>query len=515
MQNKHKRKAPRLSLVPERPREPSRRRASESNGYHSPRPRLTPGARVSGRFVVQQRVAAGAMGEVWVGEHTAIRMSVALKVLLPAARESPELVTRFKREALLLGRMRSDHVARVLDFVVDERYGPVLVMEFVEGQSLADLLESRTLSVEEAIDFGIDVAVALKELHRANIVHRDIKPANVILQPVEHDRPRAVVVDFGLSRLVHAQPRGLTDGSITDVTRDDIAVGTMEYMAPEQILRSRDVTGTADLYALGALLYRAVSGRHLFGDLEGLPLARAKLAERPPDLDTGRTDPVARGFEAAVTRALDRDPAERYECADEMLADLWLLRDAARRASRAPAARRKDVEAPPRAESGASCRGWAADYPRLEVSETTSCRPPARLSRLSSIAKVAAAVLVGLSAAATLVAALSFGRSVPMKAMPAASILFAERGRLACRMSGADPQQAEPASLPIDLDEPPFVSLPPSAVPVTAAPMPAAKRQTLISAMERAVADRESQARREARVAAAAAASRNKSPPIP
>jgi eukaryotic-like serine/threonine-protein kinase len=283
---------------------------------------------------VERKVAEGGMGEVWVGEHRDIRMKVALKTLLPDACLNHELVARFKREALLLGRIRSEHVGRVLDFALDEACGPVLVMEFVEGQRLADVLKRESIPVEEAIDLGIDIATALRELHRASIVHRDVKPGNVILQPADDGRRRAILVDFGLSRLVPTGDDHEAEQSVTEITRDDIAVGTMAYMAPEQIVRSRAVTGSADLYALGALLYRAVAGRHVFGSSDGAELAHTKLTRDAPPLETGRCDPVARGFEALMARALERDPAHRYECADEMLADLGLLHDSALRASR-------------------------------------------------------------------------------------------------------------------------------------------------------------------------------------
>lgn len=290
---------------------------------------LHPGALVLKRYVVERKIAAGAMGEVWCGEHEQLHLKVAIKTLRPHALVVDEIVTRFAREAFLLGQIHSDHVARVLDYSQGGKHGPILVMEFVEGPTLANVLRSRRLSVEEAIDLGIDIGNALRELHAASVVHRDVKPSNIIMRPSRSGDQRAVFVDLGVSRLLDDECPA--QESLTEITSADRAVGTIEYMAPEQILSSREVRPSADLYALGAILFRAVTGVNVYGDVRGMSLARLKLTQPPPELDTGRGDRVARGFCEVVSRALERAPEDRYEVADEVLADLQLLRDAARR----------------------------------------------------------------------------------------------------------------------------------------------------------------------------------------
>ncbi len=266
------------------------------------------------------------MGEVWAGEQCTTGMRVALKMLLPELSKNRDVALRFKREAELLGRLRSDRVARVIDFIVDPKYGPVLVTEFIEGRSLADVLVTERLGIEEAVDLGIEIASAVRELHRARIVHRDLKPGNVILQPLEDGRTRAVIVDLGVSRLLsHEEDNELDE--LTAITETQMVLGTIAYMAPEQIVKAREVTEAADLYALGAILYRTVTGRQVFGGLTQAHVARAKLQLVAPRLDTKRTDRLARGFEDVVSRALQSTPAGRYATADEMLADLVRLRE--------------------------------------------------------------------------------------------------------------------------------------------------------------------------------------------
>jgi len=271
------------------------------------------------------------MGEVFSGEHLAVGVKVALKRLLVAAAESHEVVARFKREAVLLGKIRSDHVARVLDFVTDETFGLILVMEFIEGDPLSKILGARTLSVEETIDLGADISAALVDLHRHHIVHRDLKPGNIIWQTLPNGQHRAVIVDFGVSRAL--SQGGEEDEEMTGITRADMALGTIEYMAPEQILNSRDVTPASDIYALGAILFRAHAGKHVFGDVYDAELAKKKIWTDPPSLQTGRSDKLSRSLEAVVNRTLVRSPKKRYAQAEEVLAELNMLRDLIKAAS--------------------------------------------------------------------------------------------------------------------------------------------------------------------------------------
>lgn len=286
---------------------------------------FVPGALVAGRYRLRRMVGAGGMGEVWAGEDVKSGDKVAVKHLLPTAAKHHEVVARFKREAFLLGRIESEYVARVIDFFDDETYGLVLVMEFIEGPSLAHILEQRTLSVEEAVDLAVDLLRALQQLHGAKIVHRDLKPGNIIMRPTSEGRPRAMVVDFGISRLLP----GKGENEVTGITRANIALGTVEYMAPEQILNSRDVTPVTDLYAVGIILFRAVKGHHAFGERRGEDLARAKLIEDAPALESGRRDDLALGLTSLIARALKKKPSQRFPSAVDMLAEVEALQERA------------------------------------------------------------------------------------------------------------------------------------------------------------------------------------------
>ena len=306
-----------------------------------------PGAIVARRFRADRRIAAGSMGEVWAGDHVRLKLKVAMKILRKQAQSNQEIVARFSREAFLLGQIQTDRVARVYDFFSRGRYAPVLVTELIEGPSLAQVLSTKQLAVEDAIHLGMDLGHALRELHAAKIVHRDLKPANIMLRPCRDDEYRSVFVDLGVSRLLSDEAVD-EDDQLTEITTSDRCLGTIEYMAPEQILSSRSAAPAVDVYAVGAILFRAVAGRNVFGDLTGIELARKKLSEAPPPLSTGRTDMVAQGFEELLARALSASPDERFESADELLAELSYLRDAGRAmASRSTTLSRRPSDAPP------------------------------------------------------------------------------------------------------------------------------------------------------------------------
>jgi serine/threonine-protein kinase len=274
------------------------------------------------------------MGEVWAGTNLMVGVRVAIKRLLPAGTHNHESLARFKREAQLLGRVNSEYVARVVDFVEDPQYGLVLIMELVEGPSLYNVLNQRKFSIEEAIDLGCDILSGLSDLHDTQIVHRDLKPGNIIIEQRTRGRQRARIVDFGMSRII--QSGGDDEEEMTGITRADVALGTLEYMAPEQMLNSRGVTGAADIYAAGVILYRAVAGHHAYrADSDG-GLVRSKLTMDAPPLPSGRDDSIARAFEAVVAKALQRKPQDRYASASEMLRDLEQLRSTSSLAPGAP-----------------------------------------------------------------------------------------------------------------------------------------------------------------------------------
>jgi eukaryotic-like serine/threonine-protein kinase len=291
------------------------------------------------------------------------------------------------------------------------------------------VLQDKKMTVEEAIDLGVGISSALQDLHKIKIIHRDLKPGNIIMQPLPDGKRRAVVVDFGVSRVM-TDKDGDADEELTGITRADMAVGTIEYMAPEQILNSRAVTSASDIYAAGAILFRAAAGRHVFGNIASdAELAQKKLMSEAPQLKLERTDKLAAGLVTVVTRALRRKPADRYKSAEDLLKDLLPLRDLARAAAieldsttvdrrsivdevmaaaaapamgapaSGPIAAAEPVSSP--SSSGMDARGAVASSPSVQGASLGAAAAPARRGGVP-IAVMIAAVVVALAGGAVL-----------------------------------------------------------------------------------------------------------------
>jgi serine/threonine protein kinase len=290
------------------------------------------GSIVARRYRATRRIASGAMGEVWEGVHVELGHRVALKLLRRDALGNGEMVLRFAREAYLLARVQSEHVVRVVDFVPRGRYGPVLVMDHVEGPNFADVLRTERVSLETIVDVAIDVLQGLRAMHAANVIHRDVKPSNVVLRRAHDGRRRAMLIDLGVGRLAEnlVVEGDLLVNAAAEITSPDRVVGTLEYMPPEQITSCQTAGFAVDIYAVGAMIYRAVNGAHPFGQARGSALLRQKVLRRMPRLRTGRRDAAGKKLEDVVARAVEFSPKDRWPTAAAMIAALEGVRAALR-----------------------------------------------------------------------------------------------------------------------------------------------------------------------------------------
>jgi serine/threonine-protein kinase len=268
---------------------------------------LSPGTRL-GPYEVVSLLGAGGMGEVWLAEDPRLGRRVALKRPPADALASAEVRARLEREARAAARLNHPGIAAVYD-VLDHEGQLHIVMEYVEGDTLAALLRRGPVSIEQAVDVGAQLADALAAAHAAQVVHRDLKPSNVVLTP----NGRVKVLDFGIARVggVRADRRATSGG---------LVFGTPGYTPPEQLLGA-EADPRGDIYSAGAVLYELITGRPPFVGDSTTDLKLAALTATPPRIqDLNPAAPVA--LAAIVERALARQPADRYATAAQLRTDL-------------------------------------------------------------------------------------------------------------------------------------------------------------------------------------------------
>jgi serine/threonine-protein kinase len=246
------------------------------------------------------------MATVWEAEDKVLTRRVAIKVLHPHLAGDDAFRTRFRREAVSAARLAHPHIVTTYDTGRDGDFA-YIVMELVEGTTLARLLKNDgPMPVSKVVDVGVQVADALACAHANGVVHRDVKPANILLREDGHVK----VADFGIAKA----------GMGGDLTRTGVVMGTAKYLSPEQVSGNPADAGS-DIYALGIVLYEMLSGSPPFiGDTE-LSTAVARLTAAPGSLRDRRPD-TPRSLEAVVLRSLARDPAARYQSAEELRASL-------------------------------------------------------------------------------------------------------------------------------------------------------------------------------------------------
>ena len=284
------------------------------------RPDTLIGLVLEGRYRILERIDAGGIGAVYRAEQLKLKRQVAVKVLHPKYAQNTEFLQRFEREAQVASKATHPSCIAVLDYGrVEGR--PFLVMEYVEGPLLTDLIEEGRITLEEAVALGLQLLEALRHAHRHDIVHRDVKPDNVMVCHPDDAGTQIKLLDFGLAKnLVPEAPDS------TSVTRDGTICGTPDYMSPEQGVAG-EIDARSDLYSLGVVLYEMVCGRKPFLHGEMVPLIQAHLTE-PPLPPRDLRPEISPELEAVLLRALQKNRAARYQSADAFIAALGAVPEA-------------------------------------------------------------------------------------------------------------------------------------------------------------------------------------------
>jgi serine/threonine-protein kinase len=272
---------------------------------------------LAGKYRVERVLGAGGMGIVVAARHEQLDQLVAIKFVREEALENEDAVQRFLREARAAVKLKSEHVARVLDVGKLESGSPYMVMEFLEGNDVSKVLErDGPLPVEAAADWVLQACEAVAEAHAAGIVHRDLKPENLFLARTVGGAPKIKVLDFGVSKAI-----GGGSGDVFGLTRTRAMLGSPLYMAPEQMRSSRDVDARADVWALGVVLFQMLTRRWPF-EAETMPELCLKVVTDPPlPLATLRPD-VPPPLVAIVEQCLSKDPSLRFANAAELASAL-------------------------------------------------------------------------------------------------------------------------------------------------------------------------------------------------
>jgi serine/threonine-protein kinase len=265
---------------------------------------------LQGRYRLRSILAEGGMGVVWQAERVGIERPVVVKFLQAVLSDRPGAVDRFEREARATARLNHPNCVQLVDYGLDEGQ-PYLVVEFVEGQTLAGLLEHGPLDARRATRIAVQVLAGLEHAHERGILHRDMKPANLMIVEATGYEDFVKILDFGLAKIIDETDR-------REVTVHGVALGTPGYMSPEQAAgMPSDLR--ADLYSVGAVLYHLITGIKMFegGNVHSILRKHREDTPAPPRRLRG-PGAISAELDAVVSRALQRDAERRYQNAAEM-----------------------------------------------------------------------------------------------------------------------------------------------------------------------------------------------------
>ena len=352
---------------------------------------VEPGAAV-GPYRIERLLGRGGMGEVWLATHATLDRRVALKLLPPELAANPGFRTRFLAESRLAASLDHPHIVPIYEAgEADDRL--FIAMRFVEGSHLGSLIErSGRLPPARAVELLRGIADALDAAHDRGLVHRDVKPGNILVTPTARSGEHAYLADFGLTKQL---------GSSADFTRSGQVLGSLGYIAPEQI-EGRPIDGRSDVYSLACVLYESITGRPPFPAERDIATLWAHLQSPRPR--PSAIDPALGPFDRVVARGMAIEPDERYPSAGELIAAAGVAAS----------------------ETRAAEVGDAVDRPRRRASARQALRP------VAAIAAVGALVVV-----ATALAGLPVGPSGAASGSPPSSSAAAGSSALAAGASGS------------------------------------------------------------------------------
>lgn len=280
-----------------------------------------------GPYEIQCPLGAGGMGEVYRALDTRLARTVAVKILPSHLSDNPEARQRFEREARTISSLNHPNICTLYDVGHQEGID-YLVMEFLEGETLADRIQKGSMPAEQVLKYGIEICEGLEKAHRCGVVHRDLKPGNIMLT-----KAGAKLMDFGLAKAVMAEKpssSGLTEtlisGGSHPLTTQGTVIGTFQYISPEQV-EGKEADARSDIFALGAVLYEMATGKRAFQGKTAASVVAAVLATEPPPICA--VQPMApAALDRVVRTCLAKDPDLRFQNAHDVKLQLNWIEDA-------------------------------------------------------------------------------------------------------------------------------------------------------------------------------------------
>src|SRR6202521_5348083 len=300
---------------------------------------ILPGRRL-GPYEILSSIGAGGMGEVYRARDTRLDRIVAIKVLPAHLADRPELRERFEREARTVAGLNHPHICTLFDIGRQDGID-YLVMEYLEGETLAQRLLKGSLPLEQVLQYAIEIADALDKAHRKKVTHRDLKPGNIMLI-----KTGTKLLDFGLAKLkqevapANVQLSELPTAS-DPLTAKGTIVGTLQYMAPEQ-LEGKEVDSRTDIFAFGAVVYEMATGKRAFEGKSQASLIAAILEREPPAMSS--LQPMTpHALDRVVKKCLAKEPEKRWQAASDICDELKWIAEGGSQVGLAPTAGTKGI----------------------------------------------------------------------------------------------------------------------------------------------------------------------------
>lgn len=344
---------------------------------------LAPGTVLAGRYEIIAAVADGGMGKLYTARHKLMKRIVAVKTIHPSLVSSGAALQRFQQEAQAVSSLNHPNILTVFDFFVSDDGQPYLVMDYLQGTNLQEILErEHSLPVSRVVPIFMSVCAGLAHAHEHGVIHRDIKPANIMIVKFDGNDDFVKIVDFGIAKL--SPP----DGESSHLTATGDVFGSPQFMSPEQC-RAKACDARSDVYSLGCVLYMALTSKKPFSGQDAMEIMYKHVHDAPPSLENACPDvQFSNEVRGIVAKAIATDPAERFQSMNEMRLALAFVKE------RMTGSRPVTVVAPianlePVTVSGAAAR------------ESSSERAPAKVDiRIVGIAALSIALLgIGLAMA--------------------------------------------------------------------------------------------------------------------